>query len=1778
MPANPYEQRAAEARCGPVLERLRKRLLDLTASNTLLNYRHPKASSLRIVDEVPAQVFEALLGGGTMSFAGLPDPDRLSLPRLVPSNGLERLPLADSSIPAPPTSAPESVDPRVIAREERRAAQARRESLRQRVAVEVGIDPSYELPAQVRGAVRRHQDARLQTLLFPEELEEQLRKIGRLAEAFIEETGANRLHMLLGFVEWSESGRTAADRVARLAPLVLMPVRLKRGQVNRDTHTFGYAVERTGEDWSANVTLQEKCRSDFAMALPDVDLEADESLEHYFARVEEVLGVAQPTWRLRRCITLGLVSFGKILMWRDLDPRNWPADRPLFASAPFRELLGAAEDHGGQPVATNANTDEYPLDTLASSGTHAVPPIVIDADSSQHSALVDVMRGVNLVLQGPPGTGKSQTIANMIAAALKEGKRVLFVAEKRAALDVVYRRLKGAGLADYCLALHSHTSAKKEFLADLEDRVARRGALPAPRDLEALSGRHSAARDTLNAHVDRMHLPFGVCELTPFEILWCAQRLTGQLGEDLLASIKGMRMPKVVRATLAEIERRHDVADDFAGAFSGVNEESGGLADHPWAGVENEALSFTDVNDVLDAAHALRDPLQELRNVAGKLEALLGVPVVDSAQALRSVRDNADRIEPLEASASEDLPHLIVTASAVPHVRAAVAAVETARACWAAITGPWSTPGALDAVGAAAAEQVLDLATAIWGVQTPVADVQAAVDRMSILRQKLESAESAVEHLVDALGIDPARITIASAPVLVDIVQQVESLELLSHEALDLRSDATADEAAMARLRTIFREADKLRDTRRSLDARFAPSLRPDTTLLRETAKALAAAPRFLPTLFSSVYRRATRAYRIMAGGRRESRELMLQGIHALLAYGDATAKIASDPLVLRVFGDEANGIDSPFSAAFAAAGWHLALRNSTVALGEDGRAWVKYLWTAPTKAWREALERMRVMPTQFGAAKMLREMLDADETSCTSMDSHGNLSSLAEVRARLSWYKAAGARVAGTAASAGVASTATLAEVRRLLDLVREAWRADDALAEQAHVLASIGIPMTGVATDVAPVKAALEYIGRVQGAALPAQVASWLLGPMARTRLTWLRDHGDHIAAAVAQFDETAGTFASLAVLDVAAWCAVGATKEERASLAQIVPLTLRDVLVETLIVRLDLALGRPNALHAWATYRRSRALAVSQGMGQLVALVEAGRIKAAETGDAYEAIVFRSLAEAVLAGDRDLDGFDSGRHSEVQKRFVRLDEELLQLTQQDIAHALSRTPPVPGHPGPRVSDMSDEALLRHQFGLQRRHLAIRELFRRSGRAIQSLKPCFLMGPQAVAQYLAPGKFEFDIVVMDEASQMRPEDAMGAIARSRQVVIVGDPMQLGPTRFFDQADSDEDWEEPEPENGDEEQEDNTPVEAAPPLTGATVLERSESILLAAAACFSGRMLRWHYRSRHPKLIAFSNREFYNERLIVFPTPGGLDEQDGVFLRRVDGVYGGSRNLREAQAIVAAIRTHARDYPDRTLLVASMNAPQADLIDGLLVHAEKEDETLAAYLKRHADTMEPFSIKNLENVQGDERDVIFVSVTYGPNEAGRIMQNFGPILTAGGERRLNVLFTRAKHRLEVFCSFDANNLRVQPSSARGLRVLRDYLRFAAGEVWWAAGTETGRDPDSDFEIAIADALRARGYETRPQIGVAGYFIDMAVVDPDAPGRFILGIEADGATYHSAKTARDRDRLRQSQLEALGWTIHRVWSTDFFRDPVGQVNRIVARIEALRRENAAATA
>ena len=587
------------------------------------------------------------------------------------------------------------------------------------------------------------------------------------------------------------------------------------------------------------------------------------------------------------------------------------------------------------------------------------------------------------------------------------------------------------------------------------------------------------------------------------------------------------------------------------------------------------------------------------------------------------------------------------------------------------------------------------------------------------------------------------------------------------------------------------------------------------------------------------------------------------------------------------------------------------------------------------------------------------------------------------------------------------------------------------------------------------------------------------------------------------------------------------------------------IEDVSVGELGARCDSWLDRIEDLPKWVAYRAQAERASAAGLAEFVARLADGHLSTADAADEFDMAYYEAVFRGMAQGEPDIVAFDGQTHSRQVDEFKRLDLRRINFAQVEVATV--------HHQGlPPRQGIGAIGTLRTEIAKQRKLWPIRRLVKRAGPAIQAIKPVFMMSPLSVAQFLEPGAITFDMLVIDEASQVRPVDALGAIARCGQIVVVGDERQLPPTAFFSKLTSDDDDEADEADNGVQ-------------RIGAV-----ESILGLCSVCgVPERMLRWHYRSRHDSLIAVSNREFYESRLFIVPSPDANRSETGLHFHHLpQGTFdiGGTRSNRvEAKAVAARVMEHAQQHPNLSLGVAAFSVAQRRAImDELEILRRRSDETEEFFISAHP--TEPFFVKNLENVQGDERDVIFISVGYGRNQQGRMLMRFPTLGTDGGERRLNVLITRAKQRCEVFSSITDEDIDLGRARGKGVSALKTFLRYArTGDL--EIGRPSSRDFDSVFEEQVAAALTSHGYIVEPQVGQSGFFIDLAVVDPHRPGRYILGIECDGAGYHSARFARDRDRLRQAVLEDHGWTIHRIWSTDWFRRPQAQLRSTIAAIE-----------
>ena len=572
-----------------------------------------------------------------------------------------------------------------------------------------------------------------------------------------------------------------------------------------------------------------------------------------------------------------------------------------------------------------------------------------------------------------------------------------------------------------------------------------------------------------------------------------------------------------------------------------------------------------------------------------------------------------------------------------------------------------------------------------------------------------------------------------------------------------------------------------------------------------------------------------------------------------------------------------------------------------------------------------------------------------------------------------------------------------------------------------------------------------------------------------------------------------------------------------------------------------------GQLSSLHLWSQYLNTKNACRGTDSEQFIDSIERRDIKKDDVKALVQGNFADSLLNILFVENQELATFIGELHENRIKEFEDLDKKILSLNRKRIFQKLNNNiPQIFG-----ATENPEAKILAGEFTRKSGHLPVRKLLEKAGGIIKKIKPCFMMSPLSVAQYLDPTneELQFDVVIFDEASQVKPEDALGAFMRGKTAVVMGDTQQLPPTSFFDQMATGESEEEV-----------------------ATSLDM-ESILHLCKLSFPVKMLKWHYRSRHESLISVSNKEFYNNELLVYPSPSHDDPELGLKLHyNPNTVYdrgSSSANHLEARDVVKEIFNHFDKYGDtKSLGVGTFSVAQKNAILEELEIERKKRPELEPLFSENKD--ERFFVKNLETIQGDERDVILISVGYGYDQAGKMSLNFGPLNQDGGERRLNVLITRAREKCVVFSNFKAYDMHLTANPPYGVKALKEFLSYAENLTLGASQiTQQSSEP---FEDAIASFLAENGYTVDKQIGCAGFRVDLAIVDDENPGKYILGITTDGKMYASSKVAGDRDRLREQVLKGLGWKLYHLWSTDWYRNRDLGRKRLLEAVEVAIRE------
>jgi very-short-patch-repair endonuclease len=1687
-----------------VYQDLRERLVDRSNRNRLLNFRHTtSASIIRIVDELPDRILAHLRDDHRFRFLSLRDPDAAPEDEQTPEfqAHLQRAMIEDSYRNAIDQIKPD--DPMAAtayARLERSLRDQVRTSMklprRQRSkdidpskhARGLGIAPEYDLPRATEPVPSKHTDGFLQTLSFPDQLKARLAKIYRNCRAIEQETGVNTLHLAFGFLEWFESD---SSDVALLSPLLVLPVNLERRTVRGGENE--YRLGSIDSAPSSNLSLELRFREDFALRFPEFDADSSDPVEDYFDEVQRMIGM-HPRWRVRRFLTLASFSFARIAMYRDLEPANWtsvgsPETHPLV-----RPILRGTSADPGAGIGTFA--PEFDID---SPEIQKIAPLLVhDADSSQHSAIIDAVRGRSFVIEGPPGTGKSQTIANVIATAMHLGKTVLFVSEKMAALEVVKSRLDRIDLGDFCLTLHSAGAKPATVIEALRRRAERRA--PTPRTAGAGQSQLAVAKDALGSHLAAIHSEIGPHRETAYTLIGQFTGIERQhphfptIFRKASISLPGTLDHDLVAAARQHLEALEDAAwpEDRPGWCA---------ADSSFQVLEATGLFPDEQQDLLDRLGTIAAAIPGLANSASVLAEHLGETAPQSVEASEALWRRVESLsDPPPGDDLDLLARLADPDVAGQAIVLADVATETdeIRRCIedAGISDPGTTEPAKLLV-LADLTKALQISGTVGGLSTILSEVIA-------LESFVAQNDPIITDLMILLGLD--QVSVAGFADLSKASALAADADLdwypycrpgLQQHALALTEAAERQE----KWYPIFRQLN---------EALTLPDM--TATLARELARALKSAGWF-GALRSDV-RRANKQFlshwRAGKIPRPSERIRHLEGAAGLLEERQALIETA---VVRKIMPEPFDPFSTRLRPFALAASWQFRLADTLAGNSSEN-------------------VRLRALLTEMGPARLARlAALSGPASRLHEFVEIGKFDPSA------SWIDV---KDAISARASGIRTLTLAAKSLGLPDLVRL-----DGLRDTAALLQKWHDNRLKLESGVAKVifGAQPPRISAIRSAAEFSIAVNRNFPAIAR-RL--LEDRWGPTVQALRQASAAVG--ADTALL--------------QASLESAKTLGLRPTMGQIHCQPFDSAvsavaklLAAKNDLPLYLRFAATRAECLANPLSAAVLQAHvASGVTLRHLPKALGWLVAWSLVRRTAESNRGVFSRSGVNLNVLRRNFAQADRAGLVNAAIEVAAAALRRRVPSGHSYGSKKEWTDGALLQNEFGKQRRYVPLRDLLSRAGGAVTALTPCVMMSPLTVAQYLQPGHLIFDLVVMDEASQIKPEDAIGALLRGRQTIIVGDPKQLPPTNFFDRALDDD---------AEEEESDDAGLQTGDKVVAESVLD------LAVRSFQPARRLRWHYRSQHESLIAFSNREFYDDDLIVFPACSPPSATLGIEMVQIDGTWRARTNLEEARALSQAVLSFMRHYPKLSLGVVAMNQPQRELIQAEIDVLAATDPRAASYREQWEANLEPPFVKNLENVQGDERDVIFISLGWGRTLEGAFHQRFFPINRRDdGHRRLNVLFTRARRKLVIFSSLQPENIVVDPAkTARGVQVLRSYLLFARdGRL--EAGLSSGRCADSPFEEAVAEALRVRGHNVELQIGVAGYFIDIGVRHPTKSANFILGIECDGATYHSAKSSRDRDRLRQDALERLGWRLVRVWSTDWFQNHGAEVDRLSAAITA----------
>lgn len=1517
------------------------------------------------------------------------------------------------------------------------------------------------------------------------EQQKTLKSLRDKARTAIEEQGVNVLYVAFGFLTWTE---TPDSKWELVSPLILVPVTL-----SIESLTSPYVLKIHEDEIVVNPTLVYKLENDFGICLPEFDTHERDIVE-YLDSIQNLVDVNG--WSIKHECGLSLFSFLKMNMYSDLDAHS----EKIQNNPILKALAGDLSEIKNVPEELNDydhDKNEKPINIFQ----------VVDADSSQQDAILYSKQGISFVLQGPPGTGKSQTITNIIAEALADGKKVLFVSEKMAALEVVHKRLSQSGLSDFCLMLHSYKVSKKEIFKELNktlnmDRIKMQE--DALYQLDSLERK----RNQLNEYVTQLH---EICKPLNKSIYDITGRLSKlQSIPDLIFDIENVNdfdMAKL-HETLYQIEEYSKTLGKMSGDYQ----------KNPWKGICIDSVSHV-----------------ERQNLEKKLSGLY-LEVTELAQfSNEEIKKNEIGVE-INYKNIELLSKLFETISVCPGVPRAWILCEDMNQ----LVEKANEYGKLNEEYRNAYNYVESMCVAD-AFNLPAEKIK---DEIEDVLSKLQGYYDNVDKIIFIDKRESEKDEVQSFQMRLE--QMIADVNCLQN--IGFKVDFTEDSVSK-----IMGQLQYFKNEIYPTEQWFDECKRKNgEVLLFQYEECLSecniARKKILDSyekeIFDIGYDEILKRFKTdYASFTRIFNKDYKKDKKEILSLSRTVQKKISDEEVMELL----NQIKS--------------LKEKEQWLCENRpklQEFVGQLYIGDNTDWMSIRNQLDSIKQVFSCMGVIPLVLQ-DNLVNASVD----FKEILEIRTRIEAYikclvnekRFIPKQDEFTTFQTMYTKTETIiqyldcissnmvkvsdccrkdvvcSQLFSILEKIIETHKIQTQINEEEKLLKKIFISeYDGLNTCWDRIKEQLLWINEYKQACKGFVITDKFINEICTDNC--IRQNCGQVGQSI--------KVKTMQMADSWSWFVNLFDKTEELSNQKLFDVGDRMKLCSTNMYLLE----------EWIDYSNSRRKCEETGLKEFIIQCDKNIIPAEIMQKVYLKRFYRVWLDTMIPKHQEIANFRRRNQESLIEEFRNLD-----LLQMKIARTRIKTELISKLPDVnRTISASDEvAILRRELNKQRRIMPLRKLFRTIPNLLMALKPCLMMSPLSVSLFLQADSYDFDMVVFDEASQVHTEDAIGAIMRGKQVIIAGDTKQLPPTSFFAATTSDSDFD----------------VDITDEVEESNVFE---SILDEACTILPDRTLKWHYRSRNESLIAFSNAKIYNHSLVTFPSPTEREKNNGVeYVFVENGVYdrGGKKsNMQEAIKVAELVFEHIRTNSNRTLGVITFSEAQQHAVETAIRNIRIEHSEYEYFFNE--ENPDAFFVKNLENVQGDERDTIIFSIGYAKDPKGVMYMNFGPLSRDGGYRRLNVAITRAKYNIKLVGSIRPTDIRIESTHSEGVKMLRSYIEFAI-QGQKALDTEVSLsnviNVESPFEESVYDFLIENGYDVATQVGCSGYRIDMAVKHLTLSGRFILGIECDGATYHSSRTARERDRLRQTILEDIGWKIYRIWSTDWIKDPKNEGNRLIEAVQ-----------